>query len=436
MGRRGKDNNKERAVTDNIVLCRQYLKEQILTSVGSDNRFQEEYDQLVNVLRKTIVFGESDSVLLIGPRGSGKTTLLQHALDIFKDCAQNMIVIKLNGLIHTDDNLALKDIISQLHLEVLQGDKVTGSFSDNLLFLLESLKSGEKDKSKPVIFVLEEFQLFCSHRNQTLLYNLFDGAQSASVPVCVVGLTCRIDVTELLEKRVKSRFSHRQILLLKQPTITGRIALFESLLSINNSKNELGKQMDSIFVYCWNECIKMLASDAVVIDIIEKQLFLDPNESLFRSFLFMLISRLSAAQPEIRSEDVKECYQSMSSDAKVTLLQGLSILELCLVIAMSHQTEIYDGEPFNFEMIFNRYVKFANHNSAIKIVQRSVILKAFERIKALELIAPFSGSTGRNVQKEYHLYNFLLTKQQIKEAVHNYSGLPTDVSRWADSSVL
>lgn len=30
-----------------------------------------------------------------------------------------------------------------------------------------------------VIFVLEEFDLFCAHHNQTLLYNLFDIAQSA-----------------------------------------------------------------------------------------------------------------------------------------------------------------------------------------------------------------------------------------------------------------
>ena len=105
------------------------------------------------------------------------------------------------------------------------------------------------------------------------------------VPVCVVGLTCRIDVTELLEKRVKSRFSHRQILLLKQPSTTARIGLFESLLSIGNDENELVGQMDSIFIHCWNECIKMLTSDSTVIDIIEKQLFLDANESSFHSFL-------------------------------------------------------------------------------------------------------------------------------------------------------
>lgn len=57
------------------------------------------------------------------------------------------------------------------------------------------------------------------------------------------------------------------------------------------------------------------------------------------------------------------------------------LLLLLQVIAMSHQNEIFDGEPFNFEMIIGRYLKFANQNSAIQITQRPVVLKAFERIK-------------------------------------------------------
>jgi Cdc6-like AAA superfamily ATPase len=35
--------------------------------------------------------------------------------------------------------------------------------------------------SKSIIFILEEFDLFCTHHNQTLLYNLFNVAQSAQV---------------------------------------------------------------------------------------------------------------------------------------------------------------------------------------------------------------------------------------------------------------
>lgn len=126
---------------------------------------------------------------------------------------KNSVLIYLNGLIHVDDKLALKSIASQLKLDNAVDGKVFGSFSENLAFLLACLKSGDKKTSKSCIFVLEEFDLFCAHHNQTLLYNLFDVAQSAQAPICVLGLTCRLDVIELLEKRVKSRFSHRQIFL-------------------------------------------------------------------------------------------------------------------------------------------------------------------------------------------------------------------------------
>ena len=47
-------------------------------------------------------------------------------------------------------------------------------------------------QSKSVVFVLDEFDLFAQHHNQTLLYNLFDVAQSAQAPLCVIGLTTRL----------------------------------------------------------------------------------------------------------------------------------------------------------------------------------------------------------------------------------------------------
>jgi origin recognition complex subunit 4 len=67
--------------------------------------------------------------------------------------------------------------------------------------------------SKSVIFIIDEFDLFATHARQTLLYNLFDIAQARKAPIAVLGLTTRIDVVESLEKRVKSRFSHRYVYL-------------------------------------------------------------------------------------------------------------------------------------------------------------------------------------------------------------------------------
>jgi hypothetical protein len=63
---------------------------------------------------------------------------------------------------------------------------------------------------------------------------------------------------------------------------------------------------------------------------------------------------------------------------------------------MKHETEIYDGEPFNFEKVSSRYLKFANQNSGISSVQKPVIMKAFEHIKvSLQII---------------HVYAFILYK--------------------------
>jgi origin recognition complex subunit 4 len=39
------------------------------------------------------------------------------------------LVVELNGLMHTDDSLALKDASRQMHLENAVGNKVFGSFA-------------------------------------------------------------------------------------------------------------------------------------------------------------------------------------------------------------------------------------------------------------------------------------------------------------------
>ena len=82
--------------------------------------------------------------------------------------------------LQTDDKLALREIAIQLKLEnVVSGtERVFGSFAQHLAFLLESLKSGGAKTSAPIVFVLDHFELFCHHHNQTLLYNLFDIAQT------------------------------------------------------------------------------------------------------------------------------------------------------------------------------------------------------------------------------------------------------------------
>lgn len=108
-------------------------------------------------------------------------------LQKLKNFSVDSILVQLNGLVHTDDRLALRSTTAQMRLENVVDGKVFGSFAENLAFLLACLRTGERKTSKSVIFILEEFDLFCAHHNQTLLYNLFDVSQSAQAPICVLG---------------------------------------------------------------------------------------------------------------------------------------------------------------------------------------------------------------------------------------------------------
>lgn len=195
----------------------------------------------------------------------------------------------LHGLVHTDDRLALKSATTQMNLDNAVDGKVFGSFAENLAFLLACLKSGEKHTSKSVIFILEEFDLFCNHHNQTLLYNLFDVSQSAQTPICILGITCRLDVVELLEKRVKSRFSHRQIFLFPGKKDDSISEALENRISRVRYYLSLPENKDCVLPIShkkqWNKSIKILTEDKKFRNLMQWLLDVDTSEHTLKNIL-------------------------------------------------------------------------------------------------------------------------------------------------------
>uniref|UniRef100_A0A3Q3NC44 Origin recognition complex subunit 4 n=1 Tax=Mastacembelus armatus TaxID=205130 RepID=A0A3Q3NC44_9TELE len=385
------------------------------------------FRHLLELLKQTAIHGESNSVLIIGPRGAGKTTLLKcvlrHLLEE-KEVQKNLLQVHLNGLLQTDDRIALKEITRQLNLENVVGDKVFGSFAENLAFLLEALKKGDRSSSRPVLFVLDEFDLFAHHKNQTLLYNLFDVSQSAQAPIAVVGVTCRLDVLELLEKRVKSRFSHRQIHLLSSLTFAQYLERVRAQLSL------LDDFPETKFAQNWNT----LCEDKSVKEVLQRHYNSSKDFRSVHMLLMSCLSRVSVAKPAIKPVDLLEASRLCLADAKANMLHGLSILELCLIIAMKHLNDIYEGEPFNLQMVHNEFKKFLQRKSnSMYNFDQPVVMKAFEHLQQLELIRPVDGSSAKT-QREYQLMRLMLDHSQIMEALQKYPQCPTDVQQWAMSA--
>ncbi|MCJ1349360.1 hypothetical protein MMC31_007596, partial [Peltigera leucophlebia] len=203
------------------------LKAEILKGIARKRRLplvklEQEYQELHQLVKQTVLAGEGNSVMIIGSRGTAKTTMVETVIaDMASDHRDVFHVIRLNGFIHTDDKLALREIWRQLGREMeVEDDKMgtKGNYADTLTSLLALLSHPAQDSALPpdqaansVIFILDEFDLFASHPRQTLLYNLFDVAQSRSAPILVIGVTTKVEVVNSLEKRVKSRFGQRFI---------------------------------------------------------------------------------------------------------------------------------------------------------------------------------------------------------------------------------
>ena len=88
---------------------------------------EKNVEYLLEMFNRTVEKGESNSLLVLGPRGVGKTALVNQALtkagtvNSWKD---NVVVVELSGHIQLDDKLALRDITKQLNLENVVGNKV------------------------------------------------------------------------------------------------------------------------------------------------------------------------------------------------------------------------------------------------------------------------------------------------------------------------
>ncbi|XP_066308816.1 origin of replication complex subunit 4-like isoform X1 [Miscanthus floridulus] len=133
------------------------------------------YSKLKYVVASSVSEACNNSVLLLGPRGCGKAAVVDMVLDdLRKEHPDAISVIRLNGMLHNDDNCAMKG-------------------------------------------------------KQRLLYSLLDAMQSLTSQAVVIGVSCRLDADQLLEKKVRSRLSHRKLLFIS-PSLDDIQRLVEHLL--------------------------------------------------------------------------------------------------------------------------------------------------------------------------------------------------------------
>lgn len=185
----------------------------------------------------------------------------------------------------------------------------------------------------------------------------------------------------------------------------------------------------------WNKHILQLSTNEKLTDALE--VLFENNSSIasLKQLLFQVVMRLSDGHKNLEVHDFTRLIEAQLFEADtVNLMIGVSVLEMCLLIAIKHHCDIYDNDPFNFEIILTRFNKFVVKSTTMQNIERDMVLKRFENLKYQEFIVPI-GVEGK-VQKEYQMHKLNIEPETIESAVQKYKNLPTEIEQWNRSSIL
>lgn len=378
------------------VLIERLARKRPMRLVG----MKDEYAKVSRLVKQTVTAGESNSMLLIGARGSGKTAMVDQAIrEQNADHAGDFHVVRLNGFIHTDDRIALREIWRQLgrEMDIEEDDGPAKNYADTLTTLL-ALLSHPTDMgmvaqaghiTKSVIFIIDEFDLFAGHPRQTLLYNLFDIAQSRKAPIAVLGLTTRIDAVEGLEKRVKSRFSHRYVHLGLAKSFGAFEEMCQQALSIfedeldpdesiqlrttaEESESSLEAALDSAkasssIIENWNSVAEQIIASTPIAHYLRRLYYTTKSLPSFISAMLPIMATLPLSTSEVTSTEIlthiTTSFEAQSldpADSKLSLLPSLSTLQLALLICAARLNAIYSTEVISFTLAYEEYKGIAS----------------------------------------------------------------------------
>jgi len=367
---------------------------------------------------------KSGSILVLGPRGSGKTMLVQRCLENF---AGNVDIVNLNGILQTNDVAAVKAIAKQLNQSVEVEDETDeDSVSNALGDMLKRVR-------RPLVIVVDEFDRFALDRapeKQSLLYSLLNHTHNDKKQLLIIGISCRLDALDSLEKRVRSRISQNSLLLLNEWS-------FEKYLEYAKQMMVLPKNgKDNRDVDTWNKAVETTVSHPDVKACLERHY--DANRSLQRlqQYLVAIISLCDIDKIRLAPELFRKVNEELFAiDSRRLTLEGLSALEMGILVTAASCLKNYgDNDDLNFELIYKEYCKFTREKrqtvADARPYPKSVMFQAFDKLSDMGIFAPARIQRSQlNILRQFQPIKLQLDTTTIKLHVKN-GGYPTYLSEW------
>ncbi|KAJ7276432.1 origin recognition complex subunit 4 C-terminus-domain-containing protein [Mycena haematopus] len=419
--------------------------------------------QLSDLLEGTVVRGEGNSCLLLGPRGSGKTRIANQCIH---DLPLQPIVLRLCGWSQQSDRLAMREIAYQLSqqtgtsflsaagdggsAETDDGDEEPNPFleTSNPVTMalppsahLPSLISLLTTLSRPTIVILDAFDLFAQHPRQSLLYCLLDTVQSCrakegSKGIAVIGMTTRVDSVNLLEKRVKSRFSGRTLRTAPPSHSQDWMAFTKRIFCSKIQKHE---ELNGIAEWHqqWDASVESFLQDETTISKLKETFSVTKDVRVLARVLTSVAIQLSPSSPFPLSSQLASAIAVQQSRPRFPMLHALPYPSICLLIACVH-AETAGYPTFTFEMLHERVrdqIRFSSsapvnvNGSSIGMPKcpRSVLMSAFESLVSARIVAP-TVAPSANVGKEFVKFRAVVSRDDVKKAVQTRNDI--NLTKW------
>ncbi|KZT24470.1 hypothetical protein NEOLEDRAFT_1067315 [Neolentinus lepideus HHB14362 ss-1] len=413
--------------------------------------------QLDDLLRGTVERGEGNSCLLIGPRSSGKTRIVETVLE---SQSQQPIVIRLSGNVQTTDRLAMREIARQAAVQTGSSFLADSDVSDptdedtevNLSLPpsshLPALISVLPTLKRPTIIILDAFDLFALHPRQALLYCLLDTAQSCRVGdgmngIAVIGVTTRVDTINLLEKRVKSRFSGRILRTASPRRLSEWIAMARTILTMPVSDGDTNVEWSEM----WSDAVEQFLAERATENLLNDTFALTRDVAMLNRIMvgscalhrrestdwliqMSTILSLTPSKPFPTLAQLKSATLEQRCPPRLPFLQSLSYPCMCLLIAAVH-TRTSGHDVFTFEMLHEMFREQVRTSSAAPVQMQggSVgMMKCSREILMAVRLYIFTFVPLPNIAKEFGKYRCMADRDDVKKVIEKQGG--TNLKKW------
>ena len=385
--------------------------------------FRESCEKLDGLIRSTIVHGTNNSVLLVGAPGSAKKEVLDSVLSgllhEFNDekKSPSVGVVRLSGMLHSDECAALREIARQLcdtwGLSFLK----SASFSTNLRFLREVLSELDKGH-KTVVFVLDCLDLYTAKQKQGLLYNLLDVLQGSQAQAAVVGLSSRHDCLELMEKRARSRFSYRKVVMPAPPAEEGARVLRELLSAPSDCSGDAA---------AFNESVRRTLSSEAASRALDR--FFKCNATIYtvEELVLELVCSMSAAASPLSPQMVHDACTGLSTLVKQAL--QFSVLDLTVLVACQ-RLEKRGRKSYNFHHVYKEVTGLGGSEQRFGM---EAALESYLRLVEAKFVE--ATGDGRR-QQEFRPSRLLMMGSEIQTVMERARNCPESLRRAANNLFL